>query len=48
MREKTEAELTRDIFTHIRQILERDGDHALVTFNAIQLRKILTCEPSKD
>jgi hypothetical protein len=45
MAEKTEAQLTLDIFTHIHQILERDGDQAEVTFNAIQLRKILSCEP---
>lgn len=44
--EKTEQELTRDIFTHIRQILERDGDQAQILFNAIQLRKLLQCEPT--
>lgn len=45
--ERSEQELTRDIFAHIREILDRDGDGAEILFNAIQLRKLLACEPSR-
>lgn len=43
--ERSEQDRTRDIFTHIRQILECDGDKAEILFNAIQLRMLLAYEP---
>lgn len=47
MTERSELDRTRDIFAHIREILERDGDKAEIKFNAIQLRMLLACEPSR-